>query len=131
MKLVVPSAPGQTVCPSSVGEEIGARASLAAVRGRWISCGPENLIGHRIVSARIPCRRAANFPRIAFPCVITQLARPRHGVETPAAFSSGSVVGVNKSAHAVFTARYADHHEILHSQRSHGETVSSPVVGGD
>ena len=46
----------------SVAIEIVAGAAFAAIRGRWISRGPENLIGGRIVSSGVPRGSAANLP---------------------------------------------------------------------
>src|SRR5271155_5364415 len=94
-----------------VAVKVVARTSLAAIRWRRVSRRPENLVGRRIVSSRVPRRRAADLPRIALPCLMSRLARPRHGVETPSSFAGRSVVGVNESAHPVLAAGYANHYE--------------------
>ena len=59
-----------------------------------------------------------------------RLARSRHGVEAPFAHAGRGVVSVNESAHSVLAAGNADHHQILHRQRSDRKAVSLLIFGG-
>ena len=87
-----------------IAVEIVTGASLTAIRGRGISGGPENLICDGIKSTRVPGGSAAVLPGIAFPTIMAGLSRTGYGIEAPLALASRGIIGVNKSADAVFPA---------------------------
>src|SRR5580704_9016682 len=95
-----------------VAVKVVASASFAAIGWRRISGRPQELIGLRIVHTRVPGRRATNFPRIAFPSIVTRLAGSGDGVEPPLPLPSVCIVSIDEAADAVFATGDTKNHEI-------------------
>src|ERR1700761_4848565 len=110
-------------------EEVISFAKSAVQTRRWIACGPIERIQIRIVAAGKPRCRAAMLPTVTAPTLMSELARPGHGVEAPYPLARFRVIGIKKAANAELATSYADDHFVFHCQRRCGNRVSLHGVG--
>src|SRR5260370_1222537 len=81
-----------------------------------------------MVRAGDPSRRAANFPRFAFPAFVTRLTRAGNRIKAPSPLAGVRVVSIDETANAVLTATDANDDEILHGQRRERDAVALRVI---
>ena len=103
--------------------------TLIAEPGRAVAGAPEGHVALGIVGAGHPDRGAAVLPGVAFPGVVTGLARAGDGVGLPDLLAALGIVGGDEAAHAELAARDADHDLAVHDQRRHGHVVALLPVG--
>src|SRR5207247_1877491 len=116
-----------------VERDDGRRVEVVAgmhVAGPWprVAGPPEREIELRIVVRGEPDRDAAGLPRVAFPRVVTRLARSRDRVGLPGLLAVARVEGGDVAADAELAARGPDHDLALRDERGQREVVAVLVI---